>query len=394
MGLFYRVCRGRTEFACACIWRWFFEAKAKRVLPDGHIGWGRRHPTESADASATEDAMTRDDRGNSVTRRELLVSGGAVLGAIAGGMMSGEALGQSAGSQTWAGKAFGDGLLSGKVAVITGAARGIGRAIAVDMAANGADIVAIDLCAKILPEQSYAVTTKEDLDETGRLVKQHGRRFLGVVGDVRDMKFLRATADTVQQQFGSINILVANAATQRFKPLVEMEDWEWNGVIENNLNGTANTIRAFAPKMIQQGKGGRIIVLSSMQGKHGSKNMASYSASKWGIIGLMKSAALELGKDKITVNALIPGLVDTPLTHNEARWSALIGEVTANANPPKNPTEKEAYETRAPHMPLKVAWLQPEDLAPAAVFLASDLAGMVTGTTYDVTGGDNANNQS
>jgi len=327
-------------------------------------------------------------------RGELLVSGGAVLGAIAGGMMSGEALGQSAGSQTWAGKAFGDGLLSGKVAVITGAARGIGRAIAVDMAANGADIVAIDLCAKILPEQSYAVTMKEDLDETGRLVKQHGRRFLGVVDDVRDMKFLRATADTVQQQFGSINILVANAATQRFKPLVEMEDWEWNGVIENNLNGTANTIRAFAPKMIQQGKGGRIIVLSSMQGKHGSKNMASYSASKWGIIGLMKSAALELGKDKITVNALIPGLVDTPLTHNEARWSALIGEVTANENPPKHPTEKEAYETRAPHVPLKVAWLQPEDLAPAAVFLASDLAGMVTGTTYDVTGGDNANNQS
>ena len=341
--------------------------------------------------------MTMDDRGGSVTRRELLVTGGAVLGVIAGGTtMSGEALGQqqSAENQTWAGKAFGDGLLRGKVAVITGAARGIGRAIAVDMAANGADIVAIDICAKILPEQSYAVTTKEDLDETGRLVKQHGRQFLGMVGDVREIAFLRATADKVEQQFGHIDIVVANAATQRFKPLVEVEDWEFNGVIENNLIGTANTIRAFAPKIIAQGKGGRIIVLASMQGKHGSKNMASYSASKWGIIGLMKSAALELGKDKITVNALIPGLVDTPLTHNEARWSALIGEVTANENPPKNPTEKEAYETRAPHVPLKVAWLKPEDLAPAAVFLASDLAAMVTGACYDVTGGDDANNLS
>jgi NAD(P)-dependent dehydrogenase (short-subunit alcohol dehydrogenase family) len=122
--------------------------------------------------------------------------------------------------------------------------------------------------------------------------------------------------------------------------------------------------------------------------------MSSYSASKWGIIGLMKSAALELGKNKITVNALIPGLVDTPLTHNEARWSALIGEVTANENPPKDPTEQQAYETRAPHVPLKVAWLKPEDLAPAAVFLASDGAAMVTGACYDVTGGDDANNLS
>ena len=145
--------------------------------------------------------MKMDDRGGSVTRRDLLVTGGAVLGGIAGGMtMSREALGQqqSAENQTWTGKAFGDGLLRGKVAVITGAARGIGRAIAVDMAANGADVVAIDICAKILPEQSYAVTTKEDLDETGRLVKQHGRQFVEVVGDVRDIAFLRTTAAQVQ----------------------------------------------------------------------------------------------------------------------------------------------------------------------------------------------------
>jgi NAD(P)-dependent dehydrogenase (short-subunit alcohol dehydrogenase family) len=335
-------------------------------------------------------------RESTVTRRDLLVSGGAMLGSLAGGMaMSGQTPGQqSAGTQTWAGNVFGNSLLSGKVAVITGAARGIGRAIAVDMAANGADIVGIDICAKILQEQSYAVTTKEDLDETGRLVKQHGRRFMEVVGDVRNLGFLRSTADKAQQQFGRIDIVVANAATQHFKPLVEMEDWQFNGVIENNLIGTANTIRAFAPKIISGGRGGRIIVLSSMQGKHGSKNMSSYSASKWGIIGLMKSAALELGKDKITVNALIPGLVDTPLTHNEARWSALIGEVNGTENPPKNPTEQQAYETRAPHMPLRVAWLKPEDLAPAAVFLASDLAAMVTGACYDVTGGDDANNLS
>lgn len=299
-----------------------------------------------------------------------------------------------AAAQTWAGQPFGNGLLSGKLAVITGAARGIGRAIAVDMAANGADIVGIDICAKILKEQSYAVTTPEDLKETGRLVQQHGRRWLEVVGDIRDMPFLRSTSDRVNQQFGRVDIVVANAATQHFKPLIEMEDWEFNDVLINNLIGTANTIRAFAPRMAERGQGGRIIVLASMQGKHGSKNMSSYSASKWGIIGLMKSAALELGSKKITVNALIPGLVDTPLTHNETRWSALIGEVTANENPPKNPTAEQAYNTRAPHIPLKVGWLKPEDLAPAAVFLASDLAAMVTGACYDVTGGDDAQNVS
>ena len=122
--------------------------------------------------------------------------------------------------------------------------------------------------------------------------------------------------------------------------------------------------------------------------------MSSYSASKWGITGLMKSAALELGKYKITVNAIVPGLVDTPLTHNEKRWSKLIGEIEATENPPKNPSEEQTAKVRAPHEPLKVPWLKPEDIAPAAVFLASHLAAMVTGASYDVTGGDDANNLS
>ncbi len=328
-----------------------------------------------------------------------LAAGGAQALAQTGGTQSGrtQTVGNTdaqAPAQTWTGQPFGNGLLSGKVAVITGAARGIGRAIAVDMAANGADIVGIDICGKILKEQNYPVTTPEDLKETGRRITQHGRKFLELTGDIRDIAFLRSASDQAQQQFGKVDIVVANAATQHFKPLIEMADWEFNGVIENNLVGTANTIRAFAPKMVERGQGGRIIVLSSMQGKHGSKNMASYSASKWGIIGLMKSAALELGGNKITVNALIPGLVDTPLTRNPARWSAMIAEVTATENPPKSPSEQEAWQTRAPHVPLKVAWLKPEDLAPAAVFLASDLAAMVTGACYDVTGGDDAQNQS
>jgi len=163
---------------------------------------------------------------NSWSRRDLLAFGGSIVGGMATG---GRAMAEmSAMNQTWPGRAFGDGLLSGKVAVVTGAARGIGRSIAVDMAANGADVVGLDICAKITPVQSYAIATREDLDETGKLVKQHGRQFMEIVGDVRDIAFLRSTADQVQQKFGHIDIVVANAATQRFKPLVEMEDWEWN----------------------------------------------------------------------------------------------------------------------------------------------------------------------
>lgn len=153
-----------------------------------------------------------------LTRRRLLSSGSALLG---GSILATELFGQQASTpgQTWNGQPFGDGLLSGKVAVITGAARGIGRAIAVDMAANGADVVAIDICSKILPVQAYAVTTRQDLDETKRLIEQRGRKCAAIVGDIRDMGFLRTTANQVQQQYGHIDIVVANAATQLYKPL-------------------------------------------------------------------------------------------------------------------------------------------------------------------------------
>jgi NAD(P)-dependent dehydrogenase (short-subunit alcohol dehydrogenase family) len=166
-----------------------------------------------------------------------------------------------------------------------------------------------------------------------------------------------------------------------------MEDSDWRDVIDNNLNGTANTLRAFAPAMVQR-KRGRFILLSSMQGKHGTKHAASYSASKWGINGLMKSAAMELGEHNITVNALIPGLVDTPLTRYEARLRNSMAE--QGQTPPEHPTPQQAWDNRAPTVPLKVGWLQPDDISPVAVFLASDAAAMVTGAEYEVTAGDSA----
>ncbi|MBV9656390.1 MAG: mycofactocin-coupled SDR family oxidoreductase [Acetobacteraceae bacterium] len=277
--------------------------------------------------------------------------------------------------------------LTGKVAVVTGAARGIGRAIAVEFAANGADVVALDIAGPVSPASNAAPADPAELAETVRQVRAYGRRGDAVQADIRDIEALRKVADQVERDHGQIDIVVANAAIQRWKPLMEMEDADWRDVIDNNLNGTANTIRAFAPKMIPHKKG-RIIVLSSMQGKHGTKNAASYSASKWGILGLMKSAAMELGEYDITVNALIPGLVDTPLTRYEARYRNSMAET--GQTPPEHPTPQQAWDTRAPTVPLKVGWLQPDDISPAAVFLASDAAAMVTGAEYEVTGGDSA----
>jgi NAD(P)-dependent dehydrogenase (short-subunit alcohol dehydrogenase family) len=271
--------------------------------------------------------------------------------------------------------------------VVTGAARGIGRAIAVEMAANGADVVALDIAGPVSTASNAAPATPEELDETIRQIRGYGRRAEGIKADIRDIAALRTIADHVETAYGKIDIVVANAAIQRWMPILQMDDADWRDVIDNNLNGAANTVRAFAPKMIARKKG-RFILLSSMQGKHGTKDAASYSASKWGILGLMKSAAMEFGEHHITVNALIPGLVDTALTRYDKRLSETISETGRPKD--DHPSPQKAWDIRAPTVPLKVGWLQPDDISPAAVFLASDAANMVTGAEYEVTGGDSA----
>jgi NAD(P)-dependent dehydrogenase (short-subunit alcohol dehydrogenase family) len=277
--------------------------------------------------------------------------------------------------------------LTGKVALVTGAARGIGRAIAVELAANGADVVALDICGLISTASNAVPAKPEELEETVRQIQAYGRRGEAVRADIRDIAALRGVADRMERDYGKIDIVVANAAIQRWKSLLAMDDADWRDVIDNNLNGTANTVRAFAPKMVARRKG-RFILLSSMQGKHGTKDAASYSASKWGILGLMKSAAMELGQYNITVNALLPGLVDTALTRYEKRLGESIAET--GRPEPEHATAQEAWDIRAPTVPLKVGWLQPDDISPVAVFLASDAANMVTGAEYEVTGGDSA----
>ena len=176
--------------------------------------------------------------------------------------------------------------------------------------------------------------------ETGRLVEAAGGRWCEAALDQRDLSALRAAAAKARASFGRLDILFANAGIQSFKPILEWEDADWHDQIDVNLTGTCNAIRAVAPHLVENG-GGRIIVTSSTQGRHGTKYGAAYSASKWGIIGLMKSAALEFGEYKITVNALIPGLIDTPLTRHRQRYEQAVDDLQS-----KQPTAVLEEEAR------------------------------------------------
>ena len=279
--------------------------------------------------------------------------------------------------------------LEGRVAVVTGAARGIGRACAIALAKAGADIAGIDICDVVDPRSGVTPSTVEDLDETGRLVHEAGSRWSSYVLDTRNISALRTAASSIVAEFGKVDILFVNAGTQSVKPLLDMTDEDWHITIDVNINGSANTIRAFAPHMVSNNYG-RIIVTSSTQGMHGAKNISNYSTSKWGLIGLVKSLALEFGQYNINVNALIPGLIDTPLTRHEGRYAQVLQEVNLT---PKGPPQDEAIAKRilVNTTPLGVPWLEPNALAPMVVFLASQDSSMASGASFSVTGGVNGN---
>jgi NAD(P)-dependent dehydrogenase (short-subunit alcohol dehydrogenase family) len=317
------------------------------------------------------------------TRRSILTSGTAALAAI---VVSKGLEGQNMQQTTNSDKS-----LAGKVAVVTGAARGIGRAVALAFARSGAHVVGIDICAVVDPRSGVTPATRSDLNETGTLVKLSGATWKAIVLDQRDLPALRTAAADVEKEYGRIDILFANAGIQAFRPLLEMEDPDWHIQIDVNLTGTANAVRAFGPAMVRQGAG-RIIMTTSTQGRHGTFNGSAYSASKWGIIGLMKSAAMELGRHGVTVNCLVPGLIDTPLTRHEERYAQALQVAGRTPSGDLKTDEETASKLLSGKSPLGIPWIDPNEMAPVVVFLASDAAHMISGATFDVTGGDSANN--
>ncbi len=278
------------------------------------------------------------------------------------------------------------GRLEGRSAVVTGAARGIGRAVALALAREGATVLGIDAAGQVSTVQHYKIPLAADLEETGRLVQAAGAGWRAETADIRDLAALRQIAASLS---GGLDILVAVAGIQSFCGLLDMTDADWSDQIDVNLTGTANTLRAFVPEMRTHAHG-RVIITGSTQGQHGMRNGSAYSASKWGLLGLMKSAALEFGTFGITVNAVIPGLIDTELTRNDSRYRQALLE--GKGKVPEGELEPQVIEAMTTKTPLGVAFVPPDDVANAYVFLASDDARMVTGATIDVTGGDSAHN--
>ena len=200
---------------------------------------------------------------------------------------------------------FSSGRLRGKAAIVTGAARGIGRATAVAFAREGADVMGIDIAGPVSSTLEVEPATPEELAETGRWSKPRGALAPSAPRPARSPGSARRGRGRRAPPLAGLDILFANAGIQAFKPILDWEDSDWHDTIDVNLTGACNAIRAVAPHLVENG-GGRIIVTSSTQGRHGTKYGAAYSASKWGIIGLMKSAALELGSTASLSTRLFP----------------------------------------------------------------------------------------
>jgi SDR family mycofactocin-dependent oxidoreductase len=271
------------------------------------------------------------------------------------------------------------GKLQGKVALITGAARGQGRSHAVRLAEDGADIVAIDIAAAI-PTAYYPPATPADLQLTGKLVEAEGVRALIAEADVRDQGGLDDVVARALAAFGHIDIVVANAGTAAHAPTWDLADDQWQNVVDVNLTGVWRTVKACVPAMITHGRGGAVVLTSSLAGLHGYGNIASYVAAKHGVNGLMRTLANELGPHNIRVNTVCPGLINTDMMMNDETYAMFRPDVA-------HPTLDDARAVFQTMQLLPLDWLEPRDVSNAIAFLVSDDARAITGVALPVDGG-------
>ena len=237
--------------------------------------------------------------------------------------------------------------LEGRVAFVTGAARGQGRAHAVRLANEGADIVAIDVCGPVSDTITYPAATSEDLAETASAVEATGRKVLAREVDIRDLAAQQQVVADAIEQFGRLDVVVANAGVLSWGRMFEMSEEQWDTVIDVNLNGTWRTLRAAVPAMIEAGNGGSIIVVSSSAGLKATPGNSHYAASKHGLVAITNSLALEVGEFGIRVNSIHPYSIDTP--DGRARGHDgdlrqvpdLHPQLLADAVPPRQPRGQE-----------------------------------------------------
>ena len=273
------------------------------------------------------------------------------------------------------------GRVEGKVAFITGAARGQGRSHAVRLAEEGADIIAIDVCKRISSNAEIPAAGPDDLAETADLVKNLNRRIVTAEVDVRDYDALKAAVDSGVEQLGRLDIIVANAGIGNGgQTLDKTSEADWTDMIDVNLSGVWKTVKAAVPHLISGGRGGSIILTSSVGGLKAYPHTGHYIAAKHGVVGLMRTFAVELGAQNIRVNSVHPTNVNTPLFMNEGTMKLFRPDL-------ENPGPDDmAVAAQFMHV-LPIGWVEPVDISNAVLFLSSDESRYVTGLPMTIDAG-------
>jgi (+)-trans-carveol dehydrogenase len=269
------------------------------------------------------------------------------------------------------------GRMDGKVCLITGAARGQGRAHAVRLAAEGADIVAIDALS---PSEwvRYPMPGEEELALTAKLVEDQDRRIIARRADVRSRPEIQAVVDEALAAFGGIDVVVANAGiTPPGTSFWQIQQGEWDDVIAVNLTGVLHTVSTVVPSMLERGTGGSIVVISSGAGLKANPNIADYNVSKHGAIALAKTMANELAPHRIRVNVICPGFVGTDMIFNDHVYKLFCPDI-------ENPTRQEAVARYSSMNPLPEPYVEPNDVSNAVLWLASEESRFVTGVVLPV----------
>jgi len=272
------------------------------------------------------------------------------------------------------------GRVEGKVAFVTGAARGQGRSHALRLAQEGADIIAVDLTGQI-DSVPYPMSTPDDLAETVRQIEALDRRIVATQADVRDFGAVKAALDDGVAQLVKLDIVSANAGIFSFGTLEELTDETWNDMLAVNLTGVWHAVKAAIPHLRASG-GGSIILTSSTAGLLAIPNIGHYVSAKHGVVGLMKTAALELAADNIRVNSVHPTSVNTDMIQNAATYELFAPDL------PVAERTKEALAPRFASMNvLPIPWVEPVDISNAVLWLASDESRYVTGLELKVDAG-------
>jgi (+)-trans-carveol dehydrogenase len=273
------------------------------------------------------------------------------------------------------------GRVEGKVAFITGAARGQGRSHAVRLAQEGADIIAVDLAGQVA-SVPYPMATPEDLDQTVKEVEALDRRIVATQADVRDYGALKAALDKGVAQLGRLDIVSANAGIASFGPADELDETTWRDMIDINLTGMWHTCKAAIPHLVEGGRGGSIVITSSDAGLKGFQNLAHYVSAKHGVVGLMRTLALELAPHMIRVNSLHPTTVNTDMIQNAPTYELFAPDLAE-----KDRTKERLTERFQTLNALPIPWVEPVDISNAVLFLASDEARYITGVPLPVDAG-------